>query len=222
MITRDILVEALRAGPFEMPVPWSMKDAIDAAVVVPISLDPEPILHLVLRGHALKDHAGEVGFPGGKPERGDDDLRATAAREAAEEVDLAPDSLDWVGRLSPCPVITGRFLIHPFVAVLAPGALPRVASPEIAAVLELPIAPLLDGSVRVRGVTGEWMGVAMTAPHFEVRSAENQGKHVLYGASAYITYELLSRVAAALGTSLLPLVMEPIPPWARRYAPAEG
>jgi hypothetical protein len=87
-----------------------------------------------------------------------------------------------------------------------------VASAEIARVIDMPILPLLSGDAPIEGVGGEWRGVSIVAPHFPLDGC------VLYGASAYILYELLCRLAAALGTDLPPPRMRSAPPWGDRYA----
>jgi 8-oxo-dGTP pyrophosphatase MutT (NUDIX family) len=167
---------------------------------------------VVLRGSHLQDHAGEVGFPGGKPDPGDADLEATALRELFEEVGVPPEEVEVLGQLRPMPVITGRYLIHPFVGALRPGAAPRVASPEIARVIALPLLPLITGEAPMEAIRGEWEGVTVFAPHFPLDGC------VLYGASAYILYELLSRLAASLGRTLPAPRVQSDPPWGDRYA----
>jgi hypothetical protein len=79
-------------------------------------------------------------------------------------------------------------------------------------VLLLPIVPLLTGEQRIGAVTGLWGGTAALAPHFYVDGA------VLYGASAYIFYELLSRLATRLGTSLPEPEIADVLPWGNRYS----
>lgn len=191
--------------------PIDVSRARPAGVAVPISLSPEPTLHLVLRSSHLVDHAGEIAFPGGKPDAADASLRATAGRELFEEVGVSQDEIEWLGELSPCPVITGRFVIHPFVALLADGVVPRVASGEIAEVLSLPIAPYVAGEEPVRAIEVPWQDLLVLAPHFPI------GGRTLYGATAYITYELLIRLAAALGRELAPPLIESAAPWGKRY-----
>jgi 8-oxo-dGTP pyrophosphatase MutT (NUDIX family) len=212
-LTRDLLRAAL-TGPLPMP---SLGSAIDtrharaAAVVVPLRLGPEPAVFVVLRGSQLKDHGGEVGFPGGKPEPGDADLAATALRELEEEVGVPASAIELLGQLMPVPVITGRYLIHPFVGALHADATPRIASAEVARVLALPLLPILTGRQPIAAVSGEWNGAKVLAPHFPLDGC------VLYGASAYILYELLARLAAKLETELPPLVFEDVAPWGDRY-----
>lgn len=192
--------------------PIDVSRARAAGVVLPLALFPEPRVYLMVRGSDLTDHAGEVCFPGGKPEAEDVDLRATAARELEEEVAIRRDQLEWVGELSPCPVITGRYMIHPFVAVLQEGATPRPASGEVARILSLPLIPLLTGEIPTFAVKRLWDEVLVTAPHFPVEDS------VLYGASAYIFYELLGKLAAALEHELPPFHFQDEPPWGTRYA----
>ena len=79
-ITGDLLRAAL-TDPLEPSVAHSIganDRAIDAAVMVPVVLEPEPHALLVLRAAHLKDHAGEVAFPGGKPEPADADRHRDA------------------------------------------------------------------------------------------------------------------------------------------------
>ena len=212
-IDAALVAESL-AGPLPLPALGSIIDvsqAKDAAVIVPVRLEPDPRVVLVLRGAQLADHAGEVGFPGGKPDPADRDLEATALRELAEEIAVAATHVEIIGTLRPVPVITGRYLIHPFVGLLGRDAAPRVASSEIARVLELPLLPLLTGEQPIAAVRATWDGVTVFAPHFAVDGA------VLYGASAYIFYELLLRLAARLGRTLPPPEITERLPWGDRY-----
>lgn len=214
MITAALIRESL-AAPMPLPALGSIIDvsaARPAAVVVPLRLEPEPAVVLVLRGAHLKDHGGEVGFPGGKPEASDADLAATALRELEEEVGVPAHEIDLLGELMPMPVITGRYLIHPFVGALRPGAAPRVASPEIARVLTLPLLPILNGEQPIAAVRGEWSGAMIFAPHFTLDGC------VLYGASAYILYELLTRLAKRLGRALPEPAIQDALPWGNRYS----
>lgn len=212
-IDAALLREAL-AGPLPLPALGSSIDvsrAKAAAVVVPVALDPDPVGVVVLRASHLTDHAGEVGFPGGKPDPGDASLEATALRELDEEVGVAASDVTIVGKLTPVPVITGRYLIHAFVGLLASSAPPMVASPEIARVLTIPLLPLLTGDRPIHAVRGEWNDTVVFAPHFDADGA------ILYGASAYIFYELLLRLAATLGRSLPAPVLTTEVPWGDRY-----
>jgi 8-oxo-dGTP pyrophosphatase MutT (NUDIX family) len=180
-----------------------------AAVVVPIRLGPEPSVSFVLRSSHLSEHAGEVGFPGGKPEPGEE-LLDTACREAMEEVGLARADLDLLGTLTPVPVVTGLHVIHPFVMEVAPGARLAAASGEVERVLETPILAWLRGELRHSSYPTEWRGSRFLMPDFEIDGT------LLYGATAIVFYELLTRVADALGIEMPAALVTESPPWVRR------
>ena len=194
-ITGDLLRAAL-TDPLEPSVAHSIganDRAIDAAVMVPVVLEPEPHALLVLRAAHLKDHAGEVAFPGGKPEPADADLWATATREMEEEIDLPPAAIERAGELAPIFVLTGRYRIHPFVGIVREGAAPRAASAEVARLLSVPLLPYLLGELPTHGIRLELREAEVIAPHYELDGC------VLHGATAAIFHELLLRLAARLG-----------------------
>src|SRR5581483_5401219 len=89
--------------------------------------------------------------------------------------------------------------------------LARAMSTEVAQVITIPLLPLLSGERPIGAVTGEWNGARIFAPHFALEGC------VLYGASAYILYELLARLALALGVALPPPRMQDEAPWGDRY-----
>lgn len=178
-------------------------------MAVPITFGERPIVHAVLRGAELRDHAGEVGFPGGKVEPSDADLRATALRELGEEVGIL--DAEPIGELTPVPVITGRYLIHPFV-VAAGRTAPFIASAtEIAALLPIDLEAYLFGERAFGGVQGTYRGEVFVTPHFDL------GKAVLYGASAFVLYELLLLLADELGQVLPEPQLVSEKPWGDRY-----
>jgi 8-oxo-dGTP pyrophosphatase MutT (NUDIX family) len=189
-----------------------------AAVLLAMRLDtPVPSVVAMLRAGDLRDHSNEVAFPGGKPEEGDASLLATALRESREEVGLGADDVDFVGMLSAIPVITGKYLIHPHVAVVHAGRAPQLGSAhEVARVLELPLTEWLTGALRWEAVKLDWRGAELLMPHFPL------GDITLFGASAFIYHDLLRRLALALGQPLPePLIRETYP-WGDRYAKHRG
>lgn len=121
--------------------------------------------------------------------------------------------MERLGELTPCPVISGRYLIHAYVACVRPGAVACVASPgEIERLLSLPVLPFINGNRPIIGVKAVWRDDTFIAPHFELDGA------VLYGASAYLFYDLLWRIAAELGVALPAIRIVAEPPWGKRYA----
>lgn len=97
---------------------------------------------LTRRTDTLRHHAGQVSFPGGRLEPGDDGPLQAALREASEEIGLAPAQVAPLGYLDPLVTITG-YRVVPVVAMLDPG-FEAVPDPgEVAEVFEAPLAFLL-------------------------------------------------------------------------------
>lgn len=120
-----------------------------SAVLVAITDRAEPGVILTKRSAALRKHAGQVAFPGGRMDPGDADVVATALREAEEEIALPPAAVDILGTTDPYRTATG-FAIVPVVGVIPPD-LPLVPCPgEVDAIFEVPLSYLLDPDRRTR------------------------------------------------------------------------
>lgn len=119
-------------------------DLTPAAVLVPLVDRPDEMTVLLTRrtGH-LRDHAGQVSFPGGRVESGDGDAVETALRETEEEVGLSRDKIEVVGMLDDYVTGTG-FLVSPVVAFVAPGFELAPDPFEVDEVFEVPLAFCLD------------------------------------------------------------------------------
>lgn len=126
----DEVLEALDTSP------------IPAAVLVPVVLGPVPGILLTKRTAHLKQHAGQVSFPGGRIDAGETP-EAAALREAEEEVALAPHDVEVLGRMADYITGTG-YRITPVVGLLPPGLTLHPSPHEVEAVFELPIDVLLD------------------------------------------------------------------------------
>jgi 8-oxo-dGTP pyrophosphatase MutT (NUDIX family) len=98
---------------------------------------------LTLRPETMKQHAGQVAFPGGRIDPGDASPLAAALREAHEEVGLQPAQVEVLGQGDPYLTSTG-FIVSPFVG-LAPASFVPVPEPhEVAAVFETPLSFLMS------------------------------------------------------------------------------
>lgn len=115
-----------------------------AAVLVPIVLrQPELTVLLTQRTAHLRDHAGQISFPGGRDEPDDLSPVATALREAHEEVGLEATQVEILGTLDRYRTGTG-FIVTPVVALVAPPLNLKLDDFEVADVFEPPLGFLLD------------------------------------------------------------------------------
>lgn len=116
-----------------------------AGVLMAITDHPEtPEVILTLRSQHLPTHKGEVAFPGGKMEDHDDDVVATALREAEEEIGLAPKHVNVIGELDQVISRFG-FLVTPVLAII-PHDVDLDADPgEIESIFRVPLTFFIDG-----------------------------------------------------------------------------
>jgi 8-oxo-dGTP pyrophosphatase MutT (NUDIX family) len=169
-----------------MDVPGGRKES---AVLVPLFIS-EGAVHVVFteRRHDLRRHAGEISFPGGRRDPGDETLVATALREACEEIGLPRDAVTVVGALEPVGTYVTNYAIYPFVGVLEAGMEWVIGETEVAQVLELSFDDLVAGAGERRMVR---RGMAFKTHTYEVDG------HLIWGATARILADLLVRVRAA-------------------------
>lgn len=132
-----------------LPSPVTSLGASQSAVLIPIyDLDGE--LHVVLtrRSWTLRTHKGEVSFPGGRADPGEDAL-AAAIREANEEISLDPAIVEPLGELDHLTTISRRAYIVPVVALLSEPPVLQANDAEVDRVLHVPLAELTaDGVFR--------------------------------------------------------------------------
>ncbi len=115
----------------------------DAAVLVPLVQRPDG-LHVLLtqRTAHLRDHAGQISFPGGRVEADDADVVATALREAEEEVGLQPRHVDVIGQLPTYTTVT-HFVVTPVVALVDPPRELALDRFEVDSAFEVPLQFLM-------------------------------------------------------------------------------
>jgi 8-oxo-dGTP pyrophosphatase MutT (NUDIX family) len=119
---------------------------VPAAVLVPL-VEHETGLTVLLtqRAETLKDHAGQISFPGGRIEPGDKDAWHAALRETYEEIGLLPNFVEFAGYLPDHHVITG-FRVTPVVGFVNPEYKLRIARAEVHDVFEVPLDFILDAA----------------------------------------------------------------------------
>lgn len=117
-----------------------------AAVLVPlVEHDSGMTVLLTQRATTLKDHAGQISFPGGRIEPGDADAWHAALREAHEEIGLLPSLVEFAGYLPDHVVISG-FRVTPVVGFVNPEYELRIATAEVHDVFEVPLDYILDAA----------------------------------------------------------------------------
>jgi 8-oxo-dGTP pyrophosphatase MutT (NUDIX family) len=117
---------------------------LPAAVLVPlVERDTGLTVLLTQRAETLKDHAGQISFPGGRIEPDDKDPWHAALREAYEEIGLLSNYVEFAGYLPDHHVITG-FRVTPVVGFVNPDYQLRIAEAEVHEVFEVPLDFILD------------------------------------------------------------------------------
>jgi 8-oxo-dGTP pyrophosphatase MutT (NUDIX family) len=179
-------------SPRPRPV-WAAPDASarPAAVLVLVFPDADGIARLVLTERVDRGghHSGEVSFPGGRAEAEDEDLVATALREAAEEIGLDPRQagVRVVGQLDAQWIPVSNFTVTPVVAVAErrPALVPQPT--EVAAILEPPLAAFLPGG-ELRWVEREIRGWQLRYAAYPIDDLEVWGMtaRVLGGLGAWL------------------------------------
>ncbi|MCH8111509.1 MAG: CoA pyrophosphatase, partial [Proteobacteria bacterium] len=120
------------------------ENLIAAAVLVPLVLRQDGVTMLLTqRTDHLRDHAGQVSFPGGRVEAYDEGAVATALRETEEEIGVGPSHIEVVGELDLYETRTG-FRITPVVGLVEPGFTLTLDEFEVAEVFEVPLSFVLD------------------------------------------------------------------------------
>lgn len=115
---------------------------IAAAVLVALTDRPDPGLILTVRREDMRTHAGQIAFPGGRIDPGEDAVHA-AIREAEEELGIDRSLVEPVGALDDYRTVTG-YVVSPVIAVIPPDLPLAPHEPEVADWFEAPLLHLLD------------------------------------------------------------------------------
>ncbi|HEY6004621.1 MAG TPA: CoA pyrophosphatase [Anaeromyxobacter sp.] len=144
----EALARIRRALAARAPVRLDIPAFRPAAVLVPLLERPGgPTILFTRRTETVRHHKGEISFPGGGIEAGEDAVRA-ALREAEEEIGLLPERVGVVGVLDDLPSIAGYVVTPVVAAVRDPPEAFRPAALEVSEPFEVPLALLLDPAIR--------------------------------------------------------------------------
>jgi 8-oxo-dGTP pyrophosphatase MutT (NUDIX family) len=128
------------------PDPPTARIAAVLALLYP--RDGVPYLLFTRRSSGLREHRGEISFPGGSHDPADTSLAATALREAWEEIDLAGERVEMLGSLPPLFTVVSNFWVTPVVGWVAGGLPPLTPNPdEVEEIIEAPLSALADPAI---------------------------------------------------------------------------
>lgn len=175
------IAEALRGGLAPRRPDPPLPGGTPAGVIVPLIDVPDPLLLLTRRSELVRDHKGEISFPGGARHGEDADLLATALRETEEELGVPAAAFEVLGALPPVHTFVSGYVIRPFVGLLAGRPVLAPSGEEIAEVLEIPVARLLDVEREVEAPGG----MHATMYVYDVAGT------VVWGATGRVLHELL-------------------------------
>jgi 8-oxo-dGTP pyrophosphatase MutT (NUDIX family) len=113
-----------------------------AAVLVAITDRPEPGVILTVRREHLRTHAGQIAFPGGRIDPGEDAV-AAALREAQEEILLDPAAVEVIGTADRYRTVT-EYLVTPVIGIIPPDLPLEPHEHEVADWFEVPLGFILD------------------------------------------------------------------------------
>ncbi len=174
------------------------REPAHASVLVPLVAHAAgTTVLLTRRTDHLRDHAGQISFPGGRAEADDADAVATALREAEEEVGLPRAAVDVIGALPHYTTVTG-FVVTPVVALVRPG-LDLTPDPfEVAEAFEVPLAFLMNPAHHHRHVfeTGGQQRRFLSMPWVAAGADGAPRQYFIWGATAAMLRNLYGFLAA--------------------------
>jgi len=141
-------------------------------------------------------HGGQISFPGGKKEPGDQDVISTALREASEETGIDPAKVKVVGMLTPLFIPVSNMIATPVIGWMNEKPVYNYRSEEVVFLIDAELKSFLDLSI-VRSKPLEIRGDLLDIKYFDYEN------HTIWGATAMILNELLTIIKRG-GISLAP------------------
>lgn len=156
------------------------------------TINQETRLILILRKTYKGVHSGQIGFPGGRQELYDANIRETALRETYEEVGVRPSNITILRELTKIYIPPSNFWVYPFLGVAKNSPLFRRQENEVEKILSVKLEDLLDENNRtIEKITTDHIN-KMKVPAFFLND------HIVWGATAMILNEVKSQINSVL------------------------
>lgn len=166
-------------------VPDNARPSAVLCLLFPV--DDELNVLLMKRREDNTAHSGQVSFPGGRYEEQDTDMRATALREANEEVGLLSADVDILSPLTSLYIPVSNFNVYPYLACTAQRPAYYLSENEVSYILEVPLAQLFDNRRKVRT---DVVSPAVKGIIKNVNAYQLEDGTVIWGATAMILAEI--------------------------------
>ena len=147
-------------------------------------LNSETRLVLILRKTYQGVHSNQIGFPGGRLEAGDSDLRETALRETEEEVGIPQDEISVIKELTRLYIPPSNFWVQPFLGILEKNPVLVPQESEVEEILEVKLADFLDERNMIKKNLSTSYAKNIEVPAYRLNG------HVVWGATGMMLSEI--------------------------------
>lgn len=182
-MAQERMVGRVRAMPVEVP-----HHAVPSAVLC-LLFPVNNHLHVLLmkRREDNTAHSGQVSFPGGRYEQQDADYKATALREANEEVGIQSADVEILAPLTPLYIPVSNFNVYPFLGYCAQPPVYSLSHHEVSYVVEVPLSELYHPATKT---TADVLSPAANEVIRNVNAYQLQDGTIIWGATAMILSEI--------------------------------
>jgi len=165
---------------------------VPSAVLIPLFWkEGRCYIVFIRRTETVKEHKGQISFPGGARDTRDRSLLDTALRESREEIGLRREDVEVIGELDDELTTTSNYIVTPFVAAIPSPYAFTVNRDEVDELIEIPVAPLLSGDCCKPDIETIDGGIVVDSCNYHY-----QGR-LIWGATARILNKLLESIRAA-------------------------
>lgn len=161
-------------------------ESVHAAVLIPLFSDNgEYKILFTKRSTQVKTHKGQISFPGGMMEEGDQSLQETALREAYEEIGLLNEDVEILGQADDAATVVSNFIVRPFVGVIPYPYDFKISYDEVDRIIEVPFKVFFGNDPQYRQNSAVFEGVTYPGSAFKYKG------DVIWGATARILENLM-------------------------------